>query len=175
MESGLLMKGLEEGVDLAKEDGVGRTKAEGPVLLLDGREEGLGGVGIALVCPGDGELIVKECVGFALADFEVSGGIFINDKFFCFREKSFRNEVTTGASLGHESTVGAVEVIGLEEGWILTGEKSETDSGIGLGEADDFGSFGGDGEGGENQIDLFREESGDESVKGDIFDLKRTM
>ena len=175
MESALLMKGLEEGVDLAKEDGVGRTKAEGPVLLLDGREEGLGGVGIALVCPGDGELIVKECVGFALADFEVSGGIFINDKFFCFREKSFRNEVTTGSAFGHESTVGAVEVIGLKEGGVFTGEKSETDSGIGLGEADDFGSFGGDGEGGENQIDLFREESGDESVEGDVFDLKGAM
>jgi hypothetical protein len=44
-----------------------------------------------------------------------------------------------------------------------------------LGEGDDFGSFGGDGEGGENQVDLFREESGDESVEGDVFDLKRTM
>ena len=115
MESGLLMKGLEECVDLAKEDGVGRTKAEGPVLLLDGREEGLGGVGIALMGSGDGELIVKEGVGFPLADFEVSGGIFINDKFFCFREKSFRGEVTTGAAFGHESPVGPVEVIGLEQ------------------------------------------------------------
>ena len=114
MEAALPMKGFEEGVDLAKEDGVRGSQAEGPVLFLDGREEGLGGVGIALMGTGDGELIVKESVGFALADFEVSGGIFIHDKFFCFREKSFRNEVATGAALGHESPVGAVEVVGLE-------------------------------------------------------------
>jgi hypothetical protein len=124
---------------------------------------------------GDGELIVKECVGFALADLEVGGGIFINDKFFCFREKSFRGEVATGAAFGHKSPVGAVEVVGLEESGVFAGEKSETDSGIGLGEGDDFGPFGGNGEGGEDQIDLFREESGDESIEGDVFDLKRAM
>ena len=175
MEAALLTKRFEEGVNLAKEDGVGGAKAESPVLLLDGREEGLGGVGIALVCPGDGELIVKECVGFALADFEVSGGIFINDKLFCFREKSFSGEVTTGASLGHESTVGAVEVVGLEESGVFISEKGETDSGVGLRERDDFRSLGGDGEGGKNDIDLFGEESGDESVEGDVFDLKGAM
>ena len=113
MESALLMKGLEEGVDLLKEDGVGGAKAEGPVLLLDRGKEGLGGVGIALMGSGDGELIVKEGVGFPLADFEVSGGIFINDKFFCLREKSFRDEVTTGTAFGHESAVATVEVVGL--------------------------------------------------------------
>lgn len=135
----------------------------------------MGGVGVALMSAGDGELIIKKGVGFALADFEIGGGIFIHDKFFCFREKSFRGEMTTGAALGHESTVGTVEVIGLEEGWILAGEKGETDSGVGLGEADDFGSFGGDGEGGKNDINLFGEESGDESVEGDVFDLKGAM
>ena len=175
MESGLLMKGLEEGVDLAKEDGVGRTKAEGPVLLLDGREEGLGGVGIALMGSGDGELIVKESVGFALADLEVGGGIFINNKFFCFREKSFCGEVTRGSAFGYESTVGAVEVVGLEESGVFISEKGETDSGVGLRERDDFQSLGGDGEGGKNDIDLFGEESGDESVEGDVFDLKGAM
>jgi len=169
------MKGFEEGVDLAKEDSVGGAKAEGPVLLLGGREEGLGGVGIALVGSGDGELIVKECVGFTLADFEVGGGIFIHDKFFCFREKSFRGEVTTGAAFGHESPVGAVEVVGLEQSGVFASEKGETDSGIGLGEGDDLGSFVGNGEGGEDQIDLFGEESGDESVEGDVFDLKGAM
>jgi hypothetical protein len=44
-----------------------------------------------------------------------------------------------------------------------------------LGEGDDFGSFGGNGEGGEDQIDLFGEESGDKSIEGDIFDLKGAM
>ncbi len=175
MEAALLMKGFEEGVDLLKEDGVGGSKAEGPALLLDGREEGLGGVGIALVGPGDRELIVKECVGFVLADFEVGGGIFINDKFFCIWKKSFRGEVTTGATFGHESPVGAVEVIGLKQSGVFASEKGQTDSGVGLGEGDDFGPFGGNGEGGEDQIDLFREESGDESIEGDVFDLKGAM
>jgi hypothetical protein len=169
------MKGFEEGVDLAKEDGVGGAKAESPVLLLDRGKESLGGVGIALVGSGDGELIVKECVGFALADLEVSGGIFINNKFLCFRKKSFRGEVTTGAAFGHESTIGTVEVIGLEQSGVFAGEKGEADSSVGLGEGDDFGSFGGDGEGGKNQINFFGEESGDKSIEGDIFDLKRAM
>ena len=175
MESALLMKGFEEGVDLLKEYGVGGAKAESPVLLLDRGKESLGGVGIALVGSGDGELIIKECVGFTLADLEVGSGIFINDKFFCFRKKSFRGEMPTGTAFGHESPVGTVEVFGLEQSGVFTGKKGEADSGVGLGEGNDFGSFGGDGEGGENQIDLFGEESGDESVEGDIFDLKRTM
>ena len=124
---------------------------------------------------GDGELIVKKGIRFALADFEVGGGIFIHDQLFCFREESFRGEVTTGATFGHESAVGAVKVVGLKECWILTREKSETDSGVGLGKGDDFGALGGNSEGGENQIDLFRDESGDESVEGDVFDLKGAM
>ena len=175
MEAALLMKGFEEGVDLLKEDGVGGSKAEGPVLLLDGREEGLGGVGIALVGSGDGELIVKECVGFTLADLEVGGGIFIHDKFFCFREKSFRGEVATGAAFDHKSAVGVVEVIGLKQSGVFARKKGEADSGVGLGKGDDFRSLGGDGEGGKNQINFFGQESGDESVEGDVFDLKGAM
>ena len=139
------MKGFEEGVDLTKEDGVGGAKAQSPVLLLNRGKESLGGVGIALVGSGDGELIVKECVGFTLADLEVGGGIFINDKFFCLREKSFRDEVTTGAAFGHESPVGTVEVVGLEEGGVFASEKGEADSGVGLGKGDDLGALGGDG------------------------------
>jgi len=169
------MKGFEEGVDLTKKDGVGGAQAQGPVLLLKGGEEGLGGVGIALVGTGHGELIVKECVGFTLADLEVGGGIFIHDKFFCFREKSFRGEVTTGTAFGYESAVGTVEVIGLEESGVFASEKGEADSGVGLGKGDDFRSFGGDGQGRKNQINFFREESGDESIEGDVFDLKGAM
>jgi hypothetical protein len=169
------MKRFKEGVDLAKEYGVRGAKAESPVLLLKGGEEGLGGVGVALVGSGDRELIVKKCVGFTLADLEVGGGIFINDKFFCLREKSFCGEMPTGTAFGHESPVGTVEVFGLEKSGVFASEKGETDSGVGLGEGDYFRSFGGDGEGGKNQIDLFREESGDESVERDIFDLKGAM
>ena len=175
MEAALLMKGFEEGVDLTKEDGVRGAQSQGPVLFLQGGEERLGGVGVALMSAGDGELIIKKGVGFALADFEVGGGIFIHDKFFCLREKSFRGEMTTGAALGHESAVGAVEVVGLEESGVFISEKGETDSGVGLRERDDFRSLGGDGEGGKNDIDLFGEESGDESVEGDVFDLKGAM
>jgi len=175
LEAALLTKRFEEGVNLAKQDGVGGAKAESPVLLLDGREEGLGGVGIALMGSGYGELIVKECIRFPLADFEVGGGIFINDKFFCFREKSFRGEVTTGTPFGHESPVGPVEVISLEQIRVLAGEKGEADSSVGLGEGDYFRSLGGDGERGKNQINFFCEESGDESIEGDIFDLKGAM
>ena len=175
MEAALLMKRFKEGVDLAKEDGVGGAKAESPVLLLNRGKENLRRVGIALVGSGDGELIVKECVGFTLADLEVGGGIFINDKFFCLREKSFRDEVTTGTAFGHESAVATVEVVGLEQSGVFASKKSETDSGVGLGEGDDFRSFGVDGQGRKNQINFFREESGDESIEGDVLDLKRAM
>ena len=175
MEAALQMKGFEEGVDLAKKDCVRGAKADSPVLLLDGGKESLGGVGIALMGSGYGELIVKECIGFPLADLEIGGGIFINDKFFCFRKKSFRGEVATGAALGHESAVGPVEVIGLEQSGVFAGEKGQADSGVGLGEGDDFRALGGDGEGRKNQINFFGEESGDESIKGDVFDLKGAM
>ena len=65
----------------------------------------MGGVGVALMSAGDGELIIKKGVGFALADFEVGGGIFIHDKFFCFREKSFCGEEQRPIARGDLSAI----------------------------------------------------------------------
>jgi len=135
----------------------------------------LGGLGVALLGSCHRELIIEKSIRFSLANFEVGGGIFIDDQFLRLWKKRLDCEVAAGATFRHDRSIGAIQIFCAHDGGIFSGQKGESDLSIGLGELNGFGTLFRHGERGKDQINFFGDESGDKTIEGDVFDFEGAM